>query len=260
MTSYPPPVPGVPNDGEVPDQPVFQAEAEFTYGEVPTDQAAYTYDQSVAATEQGTYTYDQATYTTDQGTYTYGEVQYAEPQAQATYGEPQVGAVPPVAPQPTQPSPAAAQVYVQPAQVVVQNYPQGAARPAQLATNRSLTKFILLGIITLGIYSVWQTARSGDDLNLMASKWDGKRSMSYWLIFFLLGPITLQIMSLVWWNGFAARIGNEQVRRGLPKTVSASDFWLWGILGSIIIVGPFIFAHKWLHAMNSLCANYNEFG
>ena len=131
---------------------------------------------------------------------------------------------------------------------------------ANLDTNRSLVKFILIGFITLGIYQLFITARAGEDLNMMASRWDGKRTMNYWLIALLLGPITLGIMYLIWWNGFANRIGAEQQRRGLPKTVSASDFWLWSILGSLIIVGPFIFAYKWLGAMNQLCENYNTFG
>ena len=136
----------------------------------------------------------------------------------------------------------------------------GQAGHANLDTNRSLVKFILLGIITLGIYQIFITARAGEDLNMMASRWDGKRTMNYWLVFFLLGPITLQIMTLIWWNGFASRVGAEQQRRGLPQTVSAKDFWLWNVLGALIIVGPFIFAYKWLNAMNELCENYNVNG
>ena len=39
-------------------------------------------------------------------------------------------------------------------------------------TNRSLLKYILLGIITFGIYDVWVLARAGEDLNVIASRWD----------------------------------------------------------------------------------------
>lgn len=34
----------------------------------------------------------------------------------------------------------------------------------------------------------------------------------------------------------------------------------WNILGSLIIVGPFIYTYKLLHAMNDLCADYNARG
>lgn len=42
--------------------------------------------------------------------------------------------------------------------------------------------------------------------------------------------------------------------------LSASDYWLWGILGSLIIVGPFIYMYKYLKAINTLCADYNHRG
>lgn len=33
-----------------------------------------------------------------------------------------------------------------------------------------------------------------------------------------------------------SRIGVEQAARGLPATVTAATYWLWNILGSLIIV------------------------
>lgn len=131
---------------------------------------------------------------------------------------------------------------------------------ANFDTNRSLVKYILLGIITLGIYCIWVTARAGEDLNAVASRWDNKRSMNFWLLALIVSPITGGIANLVWWHKTSARIGNEQQRRGIQKTVSAADFWLWNVLGSLILVGPFIFMHKWLRAMNQLCADFNERG
>jgi hypothetical protein BBPR_0959 len=129
-----------------------------------------------------------------------------------------------------------------------------------LDTSRSLLKFILLGIITFGIYSVWVVARSGEDLNLIASRWDNKRTMSYWLIAFVLGPLTGGIAWLVWMHIVCERIESEQKRREMRPDVRTEDFWLWGFLGSFIIVGPFIFWNKFLNAMNNLAADYNVNG
>ncbi len=129
-----------------------------------------------------------------------------------------------------------------------------------LDTNRSLVKFILIGIITFNIYPIYITARAGEDLNMIATNWDNKRTMNYWLVALLLVPITVGVMYFVWWHGFSNRIGDEQLRRGIPRSVSASNFWLWGVLGLLILVGPFIFAYKWLGAMNELCAAYNANG
>ena len=36
----------------------------------------------------------------------------------------------------------------------------------------------------------------------------------------------------------------------MKSGVTAGDFWLWAMLGGFIIVGPFIFMHKFLHAVN----------
>ena len=46
----------------------------------------------------------------------------------------------------------------------------------------------------------------------------------------------------------------------MVPTVTASTFWLWEVLGSLIVVGPFIYHYKMLHAMNDLCASYNAYG
>ncbi|WP_276310817.1 MULTISPECIES: DUF4234 domain-containing protein [Bifidobacterium] len=135
------------------------------------------------------------------------------------------------------------------------------SRPArQLRTKRGLLKYILLGIITLGIYDLWQLSEIGESLNLMASRRDGKKTMHYCLLFFIVGPITLGIGTLVWFHRISARVGEEQQARGMAPTVSAATFWLWGILGAFIIVGPFIYYYKLLHAMNDLSADYNVRG
>ena len=109
-------------------------------------------------------------------------------------------------------------------------------------------------------YDIWQMSEVGETLNLIATRRDGKRTMHYCLMFFLVGWLTLGIGWLVWFHKLSSRIGTEQAARGLPVTVTAATYWLWNILGSLIIVGPFIYTYKLLHAMNDLCADYNVRG
>lgn len=135
------------------------------------------------------------------------------------------------------------------------------ARPfGNLRTDRSLLAFVLLSLITFGIYGIWLVATSAEDLNTIAGRHDGRRTMNYWLVFFLVGPITFTIADFVWWHKNSNRISNEMTRRALHPAVTAADFWLWAVLGMLIIVGPFIFIYKWLTAMNQLSASYNEVG
>ena len=130
----------------------------------------------------------------------------------------------------------------------------------QIPTNRSLLKLILLGMITLGIYPLVIMSQISVNINTIASRYDGKQTMHFCLLFFLLGPLTMGIAYIVWMHKLSSRIGAELQRRNLPYSFSASDYWLWGVLGSLIIVGPFIFIHKFCTAMNYLAADYNVRG
>ncbi|MGN0141899.1 MAG: DUF4234 domain-containing protein [Roseburia sp.] len=133
-------------------------------------------------------------------------------------------------------------------------------RPAlQLPTERALWKMILFGILTCGIYNMVIFCRISGELNLIASRYDGKRTMHY-LGMSILGGITFGIYMLVWFHGFSNRIQCELQRRNIFYSFSAKDFWLWNVLGSLILVGPFVYQHKLLKAMNQLCESYNYYG
>ena len=85
---------------------------------------------------------------------------------------------------------------------------QPAQTPAmQLKTNRGLLKFILLSIVTFGIYGIVVMSTISTDINYIASKYDGKKTMHYCLLVFLVGPITLGIADLVWYHRISNRIG-----------------------------------------------------
>ncbi|MBQ7133659.1 MAG: DUF4234 domain-containing protein [Ruminococcus sp.] len=130
----------------------------------------------------------------------------------------------------------------------------------QLKTNRGLLKFILLSLITFGIYGIVVMTSISTDINLIASRYDGKKTMHYCLLIFLITPITLGIASIVWCHKISARIGAELTRRGIDYSFGASSYWLWGVLGSMIVVGPFVYYHKFFKSMNLLSADYNEKG
>lgn len=136
----------------------------------------------------------------------------------------------------------------------------GNAPTIQLATNRSLLKFVLLSVITLGIYGIVVMSKISTDINLIASKHDGKKTMHYCLVLFVFSWLTLGIVPLVWSHRISARIGQELTRRGIDYDFGASTFWLWNVLGSLIVVGPFVYTHKLLKSMNLLCEDYNKKG
>ena len=135
-----------------------------------------------------------------------------------------------------------------------------AAPKGKLKTNRGLLKFIFLSMITFGIYGIVVMSAVTTDINVIASRYDGKKTMHYCLILFLFSWLTFGIAPLVWSHRMCARIGDELARRGINYPFGAESFWGWNILGSLIFVGPFIYTHKLLKSMNLLAADYNVNG
>ena len=166
-------------------------------------------------------------------------------------------------------------------------------RPAyQLPTGRGLIKLWLLTLITLGIYPLVMWSRMSVEINMVASRHDGKRTTHFiWMP--VLGGLTLGIYMFVWLHKLCNRIGNELKRRNVAYKFSAATFWLWtfvyGIAGGIVTgiitflltyleidptiitavsaalglassVGSAVFCHKILKAMNLMNKDYNERG
>lgn len=139
--------------------------------------------------------------------------------------------------------------------------PQQSTLPVgQLKTDRGLVKVILLSIVTLCIYTLAFFAGVGNDMNIIASRYDGKKTMNHWLLFFIIGPLTCGIGYFVWFHNLSKRIGGELERRGKATSFGAKTFWLWNVLGTLIIVGPFVYIHKLCKAMNELAQDYNTRG
>lgn len=126
-----------------------------------------------------------------------------------------------------------------------------------LRTNRGMVTFLLLSIITFGIYGLVVFSHISEEINQVASQHDGKHTMHYCLVFFIFSWLTLGIVPLVWMHRICNRMGNELSIRRLPYSISAGTFWGWGFFGSLILVGPFIFLYKFFKSMNLINDNYN---
>ena len=95
------------------------------------------------------------------------------------------------------------------------------------------------------------------DINRIACRYDGKKTMHYCLLIFVFSWLTLGIIYPIWYHKISHRIGTELARRQPSCPFSALTFWGWGILGAFILVGPFIYYHKLFQAMNLLAADCN---
>lgn len=145
-------------------------------------------------------------------------------------------------------------------QYINQQSPYPPMQARMLKTNRGMLKTILLSLITCGIYALVFYSSLGEDINQIASRRDGKKTMHYCLLLFIIAPLTCGIALFVWFHNISGRIGEEARMRGIDTSFGASTFWLWEILGAIIIVGPFVYLYKLCKTMNDICENYNTYG
>ena len=160
--------------------------------------------------------------------------------------------------------------------------PAEASSPAaQLRTDRGIIRFVLLSVLTLGIYAIVEFTRIGNDINLIASRHGEKKTMHFCLVLFVYTILSLGIVPLVWTHRLCAKIGRELRRRSIDYSFGAGTFWGWTIAGIalqyfILHNGGFgfgvfwdhflpsicslIYLHKLFTSMNLLSADYNQHG
>ena len=129
-----------------------------------------------------------------------------------------------------------------------------------MKTDRSMILFFVFTLLTLGIYAMYFFSVLGSDVNDICTRRDGKRQMHFLIATWLLGPISFCIVPLVWYTTLSGRIGEEARSRGIDTRFGGGSFWLWYILGSLIIVGPFIYIYQLCKTMNMVSADYNQRG
>ncbi len=127
-----------------------------------------------------------------------------------------------------------------------------------LPTNKNFFKAVLYWIITFGFYGVVVMSSVSKNINRAAKPFDNKKTMHFCVVFYLLGLITLGIAFLVWYYKLTKRVEHELNRRNINYLFTKGDFWLWKILGVIVIIGPFVYLHKLFKAINLINQDHNK--
>ena len=121
---------------------------------------------------------------------------------------------------------------------------------------RGLVGLIILSIITLGIYGLYWIYKLAKDVNKICDG-DGKKTGGL-LKYILLGIITFGIYDFVWVYMLGDRLQDNAPKYGLNVKESGGIILLWLLLGSFIIVGPFIALYIIIKNTNALAAEYNK--
>ena len=133
--------------------------------------------------------------------------------------------------------------------------PSQTARP--ISTSRGLFKYILLNLITCGIYGLFFIHSLAADVNEMCQE-DGKKTAGL-LPYILLSFITCGIYGIYWDYQVANRLQENGYRYGCPISESGSTVLLWIIVGWLLcLVGPFIAFNIIIKNTNRLAIEYNR--
>lgn len=126
-----------------------------------------------------------------------------------------------------------------------------------LRTNRSIIAYIVLTIVTCGIYSIWFLWQMSNDMNRLCQG-DGKHTPGL-LSFILLSLVTCGFYSLFWYYSVCERVAAYLVRNNKPVPVDGTKWLLWSIVGSLICGLGSLYANYLLfNALNLASADYNS--
>lgn len=125
-----------------------------------------------------------------------------------------------------------------------------------LNPKRDIVTYVLLSIVTCGIYSAWTVYTMAQDANVLCEG-DNEETPGL-LIFILLNMVTCGIYSYYWLYKLANRLQANGPRYGITIYQGGSDVLLWLILGSFTCgICAYIAMNIIFKNMNELSAAYN---
>lgn len=135
--------------------------------------------------------------------------------------------------------------------------PPPSGGPCRMKTDRSLVTYILLSIITCGIYGYYFLYAMARDANVICSA-DGKKTGGL-VAFILLSWITCGLYAYYWYYSLGNRLAENAPRYGLSFQENGTTVLLWCLVGLLLCgLGPWIAMHILIKNMNSLCMAYNQ--
>lgn len=120
---------------------------------------------------------------------------------------------------------------------------------------RSFIAFLLLSIITCGIYGIIYWYQFNEDVNTLCEG-DG-RTTSNFIVVILLSIITCGIYMWVWYYKEADRLYCVAPKYGTTVSEDGTKVILFMLLGLIIAIGPFIGMYILTNNINKLAVEYN---
>lgn len=126
-----------------------------------------------------------------------------------------------------------------------------------LKTNRGIIVYLLLSVVTCGIYALYFLYSLARDINI-ACEGDGQHTPGL-LPFMLLTLVTCGLYAYYWYYKLANRLQQNAPRYGLCFTENGTTVLLWMLVGILLCgLGPLFALHIVFRNANVLCNAYNQ--
>lgn len=124
--------------------------------------------------------------------------------------------------------------------------------------DRSFGMYLVLTILTCGIYGIYFWYMMTEDLNAMCYG-DGEDSPNY-IVVILLSIITCGIYQFYWLYKQGNRIQNKLQANGIRCDESGTTLILWKLIGTAVCgIGALLADYFFIRNMNRLAADYNNY-
>lgn len=120
---------------------------------------------------------------------------------------------------------------------------------------RSFGLYLLLCLVTCGLYHFWFLSRWAKDVNTICAG-DGERTLPVWEML-ALGIPTLGVYPLLWQAWLLDRMYNNAPHYGADVRGDGESFFLWVML--LPLAGPLVAMALAVRDMNRLAAAYEEY-
>ena len=137
------------------------------------------------------------------------------------------------------------------------NSAQGYYNGEKLKDDRGLISYILLNLITCGIYGYYFLYKMAHDVNI-ACEGDGQSTAGL-VQFIVLSFITCGIYSWYWYYKLGNRLAANAPKYGMNFQENGTTVLLWLLFGLLLCgIGPFIAMYILIKNSNMICNAYNR--
>ncbi len=127
----------------------------------------------------------------------------------------------------------------------------------RIQTDRNIVMYVLLTIITCGIYGYYFIYKLAQDVNEMCKE-DGQNTPGLGM-FILLSFVTCGFYAYYWYYQLANRLQANASTYGITIAESGTTILLWCIVGLLVCgLGPYVAMHLIIKNTNAMATAYNQ--